>query len=184
MTNPEKLTINFPLNEYNFDAGNSYQEFNDFFFNKSKNYIKDDLSQIYFIKDESEKKVIGFFSICCARIKTPKAVSLKEEIEYIPGLLIGHLITNEEYRRKKYGEKLLIYAIFIGKEVSKIAGCRFIIVDAYTTNEAIQFYLNLDFKFLFRGKSERIIKKLEKGEKPKEKTTKMYFDLRLFELQD
>ncbi len=103
---------------------------------------------------------------------------MNEEIDYIPGLLIGHLITDEEYRRKKYGEKLLIYAIFIGKEVSKIAGCRYIIVDAYTTNEAIQFYLSIEFKFLFRGKGKRIIKKLENGEKPKEKTTKMYFDLR------
>ncbi len=184
MPKPEKLTTNFPINDYKFDAGNNYQEFNDFFYKKSKNFIEDDLSQIYFIKEISEKKVIGFFTICCARIQTPKAISLKEKMEYIPGLLIGHLVTDEKYRGKKIGEKLLINAISLGKEVSKIAGCRYIIVDAYTTNEAIKFYQHLKFNFLFSTKGKKIINKLENGEKPKEETTKMYFDLQQFELQE
>ncbi len=186
MTKPEKLTLNFPINEYYFDAGETYQEFKDFFYNKSIDFIKEDLCQMYFFKEESEKKIIGYFTICCSRIETPKASLLEEEVEisYIPGLLIGYLITDEKYRRKKYGEKLLVNAIFIGKEVSKIAGCRYIIVDAYTTEEAIQFYTNLNFKFLSRTKGKKIVTKLENEEKPEEETTKMYFDLQQFELQE
>jgi len=55
-------------------------------------------------------------------------------------------------------------------------GCRFIVVDAYNNNQAINYYLNNDFEFLFSTENQE--KEYIGREETEDLNTRMmYFDL-------
>ncbi|TFF93022.1 MAG: N-acetyltransferase [Promethearchaeota archaeon] len=118
------LNLNTDINNYYFDSG--VEELNDFFLNLSQHYIKESLSQVYYLKEEDNNKVIGYFAISCGDIEFRRTLNIKKKISHIPCVLIGRLAIDKEYQRKGFGTELLKLALNISISLSNKIGCRLV----------------------------------------------------------
>lgn len=172
----QKIDIAFNINEYRFDSGN--KDLNEFFYNRTIDFIKGGYSQVYILKENTDKHIIGYFAISCCQIEfTKELLSFTKKVRYIPGLLIGQLAIDIDFQNRKFGTFLLTKAIKIGLNISKKVGCRIMVVDASTNLRVINFYKLVNFKFVKKSLGEKIEQELQKTSKSKYNTVKMYFDL-------
>lgn len=89
----------------------------------------------------------------------------KKGIKYstLPSLKVGRLCVKKSYMYRGVGKTLMLVAMFKALNISKHAGCRYLIVDAKLNTNSHRFYKKLGFSML---------KKEEKG-----KTMPMYYDM-------
>ena len=96
---------------------------------------------------ESEKEIIGFFTLCSFSVKFDEYPN-KENFDLprypIPCIKIARLAVNNEYQRKGYGKQLLKEAFLRILSVSKEVGIRMIVVDA--KESAVNFYTKFGFE--------------------------------------
>jgi hypothetical protein len=122
-------------------------------------------------------KAVSFFSISNDSIKKDevprsafdRAMSVLprgKRYSSMPAAKIGRLGVSKEFKRAGYGGRVLNWLKVSFTQQNK-TGCRFLVVDAYNTEEVINFYLTNGFQFL-TSKDE------------KDKTRIMYFDLLTF----
>lgn len=143
----------------NFECDND--DLNDFFLNDCINYSKELLGKSYcFTLDEDETKIVCAFTISNDSIKVNtlpnsrkrvviKAIPRPKQFKSYPAVLIGRLGVNKKFGRQGIGTELMdfIKSWFIDKDNK--TGCRFIVVDSYNTENAINYYLRNNFVFLF-----------------------------------
>lgn len=169
-----RLTMNDDVSVFKFNSG--IIELDNFFLNESKDYLKEGYSQIYYLKEKDVDQVIGYFAVCCGYLEFRKSLRMRK-IKFVPSILLGRLAIDENYLRKSFGSDLIKKAVLISLKVGKQVGCRMVIVDAKTEIRALNFYKNLDFKYLKKDKGNKVERALQRKQNPTEKTIKMYFDL-------
>jgi GNAT superfamily N-acetyltransferase len=171
----EKIDSTFSVHNYKFSSG--IQELDDFFYKFSSLFIKNGYTQLYILREQEKKSIIGYFSLSSSTIQWDESLSLEKITRYVPGVLLGMFAINNNYRRKGFGSDLIKKAVNIALEISETIGCRCIFVDSLINPETIKFYLNMGFNFVDKPLGTLITQKLTSKEKIDKNTIKMYFDL-------
>lgn len=176
------LTSDDPICDFN--CGNS--DLTDFFCNDALNYQNQLLGKTLFFRRKNGGKIICAFTLSNDSIKVDdlpnnrkkkiaKNIPHSKSKKSYPATLIGRFGVSIEFRKKNIGSVVMdfIKSICITEDAHK---CRFIIVDAYNTDEAIKFYSKNDFSFVF-STEEQEKDHYQKDGKEELKTRFMYFDL-------
>ena len=177
----------------NFECEND--DLNDFFLNDCINYSKELLGKSYcFTLDEDETKIVCAFTISNDSIKVNtlpnsrkrvviKAIPRPKQFKSYPAVLIGRLGVNKKFGRQGIGTELMdfIKSWFIDKDNK--TGCRFIVVDSYNTENAINYYLRNNFVFLFSTEQQEK-EHMCLSSTDELKTRLMFFDLITLEIED
>lgn len=142
-----------------FDCGND--DLNDFFQNEAIYYCEQLLGKTYFFTlNEDPSIIVCAFTISNDSIRLPllspsskrrinRCIPYAKHRNSYPALLIGRLGVNKDFSRRQIGTQLMnfIKAWFINK--NNKTGCRFITVDAYNTDRALNYYRKNHFKHIF-----------------------------------
>ncbi len=170
----------------NFDCSNL--DLNEFFKQDAIKYSNDLLGKTYaFVLDENKKSIVCMFTVSNDSLKADdlpnsrkkkvnKEIPQNKQRKSYPAVLIGRLGVDSRFKSSGIGSQLMdfIKAWFI--DPLNKTGCRFIVVDAYNNDQAINYYLKNDFEFLFS--TEKQEKEYIGREETEELNTRMmYFDL-------
>lgn len=151
-----------------FDCGD--KDLNEYFFIDSKQACSELIAVTYAYIDEG--KTTAFFSVSNDSIKREviskpdiKKVAHGKRYSTLPSVKIGRFATLDSIHRNGLGSILMdfIKDWFTNKNKT---GCRFIVVDAYNNDRAINFYKRNGFTFSL-------------ADDENEKTRLMFFDLSL-----
>jgi len=106
--------------------------------------------------------------------KINKNVPRQKQMRRYPAVLIGRIAVSLKFSRKHIGTDMLTFIKqwFIRK--NNKTGCRYLIVDAYNTQNTIDFYLSNGFNLMFSTEEQEAIN-LNVAQPLK--TRFMYFDL-------
>jgi len=178
----------FELKEANeisdFSCGNA--DLVDFFNKEAFLYQQQLFGQTYYFRHTESNKISCIYTLSNDSLKVndlpngrrkkvrsniPHAKSLKS----YPATLIGRLGVSSDFSRSGLGCQILNLIKY--KCLTETANqCRFIIVDSYNIDKALQFYLKNDFLFLWpTEEQERQHYKIKEGSPLN--TRFMYFDL-------
>jgi len=130
------------------------------------------LSVTYAVIDK--EKIIAFFSVSNDSIKKEdvprsvfehiaKLIPREKRYSSMPAAKIGRLGITKDLKRNGYGTIVLDF-LKAWFTIGNKTGCRFLVVDAYNTEEIKKFYIKNGFSFLTSTDKE-------------DKTRIMYFDL-------
>lgn len=166
------------------------KDLNDFFANDAVKYAKRLLGKTYvFCLKENPNTIVAAFTVSNDSIRMTN--KLNEESKQIflhdtaledkclrrfPAVLIGRLATNKNFAGKGIGSGVMDFIKYWFRLNNK-TGCRFIIVDAYSNEATLHYYLKNDFSFLVED--ERLEAKyvgIGMGRLPLH-TRLMYYDL-------
>lgn len=180
---PHKLALCEP-----FECEN--KDLNDFFANDAVKYAKRLLGKTYvFSLRENPNVIVAAFTVSNDSIRMTN--KLNEEAKHtflqyteledkclrrFPAVLIGRLATNKNFAGKGIGTAVMDFIKYWFRFDNK-TGCRFIIVDAYSNEATLHYYLKNDFSFLVED--ERLEAKyvgIGMGHLPLH-TRLMYYDL-------
>lgn len=110
--------------------------------------------------------------------KITKKVPHQKRYDVLPAVKIARLGVDIKYRHKGMGTKLLNMTreLFLTENRT---GCRFLTVDAYITENAIDFYIRNGFDFFTHNEKTRCEEILKKAPKSngEPQTVAMWFDL-------
>lgn len=105
-----------------------------------------------------EKEIAGFITLLTDRINLEGSLRyrfLEKGVNYktLPAIKIGRLCVHDNYLRRGLGTLMVAFAAQKANEInSKVAGCRFVTVDAKRDNNsgvnAIDFYKKINFHIL------------------------------------
>lgn len=163
-------------------------DLNDFFQNDCIAFANELMGKTYcFTLDSDSKNIVCSFTISNDSIKTSilpnarkkkvlKNIPSQKRFKSYPAVLIGRLGVSKEFTSLGIGTELLnfIKSWFIDRDNK--TGCRFIIVDSYNTNEALNFYKKNGFNFLFSSEEQEKTA-TDVSNDSQIKTRLMYFDL-------
>ncbi len=164
-------------------------DLDDFFQNDAMRYKKELLGKTYcFVLDENPRMIVCMFTLSNDSIRVDvipnnrgrrlsQDIPREKRMRRYPGVLIGRLGINTEFRNKGIGTELLdfIKSWFIDEENK--TGCRFLIVDAYNHEAPLGFYLKNEFIFLFSSEQQEA-ENLGYGLEKVLHTRLMYYDLK------
>jgi len=172
----EKINSDFNFKDSQFDCGN--EELNQFFYDKAKEFIKEDYSQLYLSRIKETSEILGFFTLSCTSIRSEKKelVSIEKIARYIPGLLLGMFAVDKQYQDKGVGTDLLKKAVLLSLNTSMSVGCRCLIVDSLISEKLINFYQKIGFEFVNESLGVDILQKLHNGTIIKRNSIKLYLD--------
>jgi hypothetical protein len=178
-------------NCHSFDCGDT--DLNEFFTQDVLLYTAELLGKSYcFTLTENPKEIVCAFTVSNDSIKTfvlPNArkkkvnsdIPRQKQMKSYPAVLIGRLGVNVKYRKienetQTIGDQLMTFikAWFIDR--SNKTGCRFIIVDAYNSEKALNYYKRNGFVELFSSE-EQEKENTNLSAEAELKTRLLYFDL-------
>jgi GNAT superfamily N-acetyltransferase len=163
-------------------------DLNDFFQNDCIAFANELMGKTYcFTLDSDTKNIVCTFTISNDSIKTSilpnarkkkvlKNIPSQKRFKSYPAVLIGRLGVSKEFTSLGIGTELLNFIKSWFIERDNKTGCRFIIVDSYNTNEALNFYKKNGFNFLF-STEEQEKTATDVSNDSQIKTRLMYFDL-------
>jgi GNAT superfamily N-acetyltransferase len=163
-------------------------DLNDFFQNDCIAFANELMGKTYcFTLDSDSKNIVCSFTISNDSIKTSilpnarkkkvlKNIPSQKRFKSYPAVLIGRLGVSKEFTSLGIGTELLNFIKSWFIERDNKTGCRFIIVDSYNTNEALNFYKKNGFNFLF-STEEQEKTATDVSNDSQIKTRLMYFDL-------
>lgn len=170
------------LNQEVFDCGNS--ELNNFFYSDAKDFANQLLGKTYvFTLDANPKEVVCAFTVANSSIEIkniPKATGRRiktkmprpKHMGQYPAVLVGRIGVNKSFKGQGIGTQLMNFIKGWFIDPNNKTGCRFIVVDAYDNEEAVNYYQKNGFNFFYKTKEEE-----EKAEGRKINTRYMYYDL-------
>ena len=136
-----------------FNAG--VNDFTDYYRTQSGYDLQEGLSQTYYLK--MNEKIIGYVSIAMAHLRkdTTENMDTKQTCSNIPTLLISHLATHVDYQKKGIGTLLLdeIFRISVG--LSKIIGCRYIMLNPRNDEGVREFYRKNEYTYIPNLKDDK-----------------------------
>lgn len=141
-------------------------DLDDFFLHDAMRYKDELLGKTYcFVLDEDSKVIVCMFTLSNDSIrvdvipnnrgrKVSHDIPREKHMRRYPGVLIGRLGINKEFRNRGIGTELLdfVKSWFIDEENK--TGCRFLIVDAYNQEAPLGFYQKNEFQFLFSSEQQ------------------------------
>lgn len=163
-------------------------DLNDFFQNDCIAFANELMGKTYcFTLDSDSKNIVCSFTISNDSIKTRilpnarkkkvlKNIPSQKRFKSYPAVLIGRLGVSKEFTSLGIGTELLNFIKSWFIERDNKTGCRFIIVDSYNTNEALNFYKKNGFNFLFSSEEQEKTA-TDVSNDSQIKTRLMYFDL-------
>jgi len=163
-------------------------DLNDFFQNDCIAFANELMGKTYcFTLDSDSKNIVCSFTISNDGIKTSilpnarkkkvlKNIPSQKRFKSYPAVLIGRLGVSKEFTSLGIGTELLNFIKSWFIERDNKTGCRFIIVDSYNTNEALNFYKKNGFNFLFSSEEQEKTA-TDVSNDSQIKTRLMYFDL-------
>lgn len=163
-------------------------DLNDFFQNDCIAFANELMGKTYcFTLDSDSKNIVCSFTISNDSIKTSilpnarkkkvlKNIPSQKRFKSYPAVLIGRFGVSKEFTSLGIGTELLNFIKSWFIERDNKTGCRFIIVDSYNTNEALNFYKKNGFNFLFSSEEQEKIA-TDVSNDSQIKTRLMYFDL-------
>jgi hypothetical protein len=163
-------------------------DLNDFFKNDCIAFANQLMGKTYcFTLDSDSKNIVCSFTISNDSIKTSilpnarkkkvlKNIPSQKRFKSYPAVLIGRLGVSKEFTSLGIGTELLNFIKSWFIERDNKTGCRFIIVDSYNTNEALNFYKKNGFNFLFSSEEQEKTA-TDVSNDSQIKTRLMYFDL-------
>ena len=163
-------------------------DLNDFFQNDCIAFANELMGKTYcFTLDSDTKNIVCTFTISNDSIKTSilpnarkkkvlKNIPSQKRFKSYPAVLIGRLGVSKEFTSLGIGTELLNFIKSWFIERDNKTGCRFIIVDSYNTNEALNFYKKNGFNFLFSSEEQEKTA-TDVSNDSQIKTRLMYFDL-------
>ncbi|MHA1489487.1 MAG: GNAT family N-acetyltransferase [Promethearchaeota archaeon] len=172
----ERITPDFQFTEYHFDCG--IEELNHFFYDKAKDFIREDYSQLYLSRVKESSEILGYFTLSCTNIRSEEKelASIGKIARYIPGILVGIFAVDKKYQNKGVGTDLMRKAIYLSLKTSLTVGCRCLIVDSHINEQLIRFYQKIGFEFVNKALGFDILQKLQERLKVKRNTIKLYLD--------
>jgi len=116
---------------------------------QAKQDVNRDLSACYVLNDVHDKRVIGYYTLSSnAVLKDDFPITLQKKLPpaytNIPTALLGRLAIDNQFKKKGFGELLLLDALKRCVELSKKLGILAVIVDPIDEN-AIAFYESYGF---------------------------------------
>lgn len=186
-----------PLNESalkqcaDFDC--NHNDLNEFFTKDSINWSNQLLGKSYcFTLDKDPTQIICAFTVSNDSIKTKslpnsrtkkvsKEIPRDKRLKSYPAVLIGRLGVKKEFRRivgeeNTTGDQLMNFIKSWFTDISNKTGCRFIVVDSYNEEKALNYYSRNGFVPLFSSEEQE--KKFTGiDEKEELKTRMLFFDL-------
>ena len=163
-------------------------DLNDFFQNDCIAFANELMGKTYcFTLDSDTKNIVCSFTISNDSIKTSilpnarkkkvlKNIPSQKRFKSYPAVLIGRLGVSKEFTYLGISTELLNFIKSWFIEMDNKTGCRFIIVDSYNTNEALNFYKKNGFNFLFSSEEQEKTA-TDVSNDSQIKTRLMYFDL-------
>lgn len=163
-------------------------DLNDFFQNDCIAFANELMGKTYcFTLESDSKNIVCSFTISNDSIKTSilpnarkkkvlKNIPSQKRFKSYPAVLIGRLGVSKEFTSLGIGTELLNFIKSWFIERDNKTGCRFIIVDSYNTNEALNFYKKNGFNFLFSSEEQEKTA-TDVSNDSQIKTRLMYFDL-------
>lgn len=122
------------LQNLQFDCEDN--DLNDFLYNESLNYCKDNLAIVYLIFQED--MLLGYFSLSSDSIKINKKLDIK--LQYYPSIKIGRLAIDKKFKKMGVGTWIIGWIIGYALKIRSGHGIRFLSVDAYNKDVIINFY--------------------------------------------
>ena len=191
----EKCTLT-PFNKEVLDHCDPFDcdhnDLNDFFKNDVENYSSELLGKTYcFTLDEDPSIVVCAFTISNDSIKTTflpnarkkkviKEIPNEKHMRSYPAVLIGRLGVHKDFRKiedeDNTSKQLMDFIKSWFIDEGNKTGCRFIVVDSYNEERALNYYIKNGFSYLFSTEEqERDFTKLPDGAELN--TRLLYFDL-------
>lgn len=151
-----------------FDCGKSeaHKDFNDFLFNKAKNYLKEHLATTFII--ESGELTYAYYSILNDSLRveqidfTSKSAFLrflknivphpKRHLINFPAIKIGRLAVNKNIQISGLGKMIVNNVIDYAINQNEKCACKIITVDAYSLS--LGFYEKLGFEYFTSNDSD------------------------------
>lgn len=171
-----------------FDCG--VEDLNDFFANDAIAYERDLMGKTYCWLDNSDnRKIVAMLTLANAGIQTThlknnpkrhinKGIAYNKQGRTYPAVLIGRLGVNVDYRGNEFrigGQIMDFIKDWFTTEDNK-TGCRFVLVDAANTPNAIKYYERNGFTPLFpRMEDEKDYYSISRDDELR--TRMYYFDL-------
>lgn len=187
-----KLTQGLLDRSLNFSCGDN--DLDDFFANEALLYDEKLMGKTYCYVRKLEQvhqgkdlEIIAAYTVANDSLRifdlpnSRKKKMLKQtdgkHLKRYPGVLVGRLGVNKNYRRRGYGSEILKEIKRWFCDAENKTGCRFVIVDALNCDKVLDFYLKNGFQFLFSS-DEQEASYEENDISNKELATRlMFFDL-------
>lgn len=139
--------LNNSHNKKHFDCGHSM--LNNYIRQQAKQDVKRDLSACFVLADNSNHKVIGYYTLSSNSIPRddfPDHLIQKMPPSYanLPTILLGRLAIDKEFKGNGYGELILVDALNRCVEISQNLGTLAVVVDPIDSN-ATNFYSKYGF---------------------------------------
>lgn len=175
-----------PSDVYGFKCGD--KDLDEFFAYDCFDYAKQLLGKTYCYKQKSDlSRVVCAFTVANAGIRVsdlPNARRKKVEaniphvkaLKDYPAVLDARLGVSQDYQSQHIGSDALEYIKYWFLEPSNKTGCRYVLVDAYNSQETLSFYERNGFLLVFSSEAqEREYRHI--NSEIQLKTRLMYFDL-------
>lgn len=156
LTSPEEI-IDFTCGDPDLD---------EFFTRDCFAYSKELLGKTYCYKlDENTHKVVCAFTLANAGVRVsdmPNARKKKVEdkiphlkaLKDYPAVLLARLGVSKDFQMLNIGSDVIEFVKLWFLDPYNKTGCRFLIVDAYNTEQTISFYKKNDFKLVFSSEQQ------------------------------
>ena len=147
-----------------FSCGDS--DLDEFFTRDCFAYAKELLGKTYCYKlDKDTQKIVCAFTLANAGVRVsdlPNARKKKVEsniphiktLKDYPAVLLARLGVSKEFRSLGIGSEVIEFVKLWFLDPLNKTGCRFVIVDAYNSQETIAFYEKNDFKMVFSSEQQ------------------------------
>lgn len=147
-----------------FSCGDS--DLDEFFTRDCFAYAKELLGKTYCYKlDKDTQKIVCAFTLANAGVRVsdlPNARKKKVEskiphiktLKDYPAVLLARLGVSKEFRSLGIGSEVIEFVKLWFLDPLNKTGCRFLIVDAYNSQETIAFYEKNDFKMVFSSEQQ------------------------------
>lgn len=165
-----------------------HDDLDDFFQHNAPLYSKQLLGKSYCFRVDADKRII----VCAFTVsndsikvdtlpnsrekKVQKDIPYSKQMRRYPGVLIGRLGINKDFKHSGIGSDLMTFIKSWFIDAGNKTGCRFLIVDAYNESIPLNYYQKNGFKFLFSTEEQEVAYTGHKEEMPLN-TRLMYFDL-------
>lgn len=167
-----------------FDCGND--DLNEFFRDDAKVFEEGLMGKTYaFVLENNPLEIVCTFAVSNDSIKVSllansrkkkveKEVRRSKQMRTYPAVMVGRLGVSGKFAGQGIGRQLLDFIKYWFSEAANKTGCRFVVVDAYKTEQALAFYLKNGFEYVFSTEEQEAEYNNYEGEL---KTRLMFFDL-------
>ena len=148
----------FPISSHLFDFSDfdcGKKQYNDYLLKTAHSDHKNNIGKVWLFIHKRTRKVVSYVTLAMSQLHKSEHKKLGELTThgYIPGLLLGQMARDNEFRGMKTGELMINWVIAQAIELSKRIGCRLIILQS--DDDQVQMYETHGFLLIPNSKKKR-----------------------------